>query len=156
MSSPAPNRKPRKNRKDKYAYRDKLPFMAKGRRSGRRRNPIWWNVKPSGEYEADYKTGREYATAFWRVSGGRPTCGIDLGEILFAMHDPARPKSDRWDGLSGIEVSFIRTISEIMDIVIALPALVREGPKRLQLRQDNSPRHSHRRKACADPAWPNA
>ena len=68
------------------------------------------------------------------MSGGRPICGIELGQILFAMHDPARPKSDRRDGLSGIEVGFIRTISEIMDIVIALPALVREGPKRVQLR----------------------
>jgi hypothetical protein len=119
-----PNHSNREPRKDEYAYRDKLPFM----RSTTFRAPNWWNVTPSGDYEIDCQTGQTYAAAFWRVSGGRPLCGIELGQILLAMHDPGRRKSEplRHNGLSGIEVGFIRTIGEIMDIVIALPALIRE------------------------------
>jgi hypothetical protein len=48
--------------------------------------------------------------------GGRGF-GLDLGEILFAMYDPQRSKSDRLDGLSGIEVGFIRAIGDIIDII---------------------------------------
>jgi hypothetical protein len=72
-----------------YAYRDKLPFVARNKSGGE----FWWNVTPSGEYEADYQTGKAYAVAFWRICGGRPTCGIDLGQILFAMHERPRPRT---------------------------------------------------------------
>jgi hypothetical protein len=73
-----------------YAYRDKLPFVARNKSGGE----FWWNVTPSGEYEADYQTGKAYAVAFWRICGGRPTCGIDLGQILFAMARAAAPTNE--------------------------------------------------------------
>ena len=100
-----------------YAYRNKLPFVAKAK-SG---SEFWWNVTPSGEYEDDYQTGRAYMVAFWSICGGRPTCGIDLGQILFAMHELPRPRTKAYrrhnglaGNLSGIEIGFIRTIGEIV------------------------------------------
>jgi hypothetical protein len=48
--------------RDRYAYRNKLPFVAKAKSGGE----FWWNVTPSWQYEADYQTGRAYAVAFWR------------------------------------------------------------------------------------------
>lgn len=132
----SPNR-----RKDEYSYRDELPFMARGRR------PSWWSVTPSGQYQIDYQTGRAYAVAFWRACGGRPACGLELGQILFAMHDPARRKSKRWDGLSGIEVGFIRTIGEIIDIATAVPVLVGQGPDRIQAGIAKTPHRSVRMSA---------
>jgi hypothetical protein len=111
-----------------YAYRNKLPFVAKAK-SG---SEFWWNVTPSGEYEADYQTGRAYAVAFWSICGGRPTCGIDLGQILFAMHERPRPRTKayrRHDGLSGIEVGFIRTVGDIVDMAVGVPVLVGLGPQ---------------------------
>jgi hypothetical protein len=111
-----------------YAYRNKLPFVAKAK-SG---SEFWWNVTPSGEYEDDYQTGRAYAVAFWSICGGRPTCGIDLGQILFAMHELPRPRTKayrRHDGLSGIEVGFIRTVGEIVDMAVGVPVLVGLGPQ---------------------------
>ena len=47
------------------------------------------------------------------------------------MHDPARRRSDRSDGLSGIEVGFIRTIGEIVDLATAVAVLTARGPRRL-------------------------
>ena len=111
-----------------YAYRDKLPFVARNKSSGE----FWWNVTPSGRYEADYQTGKAYAVAFWSICGGRPTCGIDLGQILFAMHERPRPRTKayrRHNGLSGIETGFIRTIGEIVDLAVGVPVLVGLGPQ---------------------------
>ena len=122
-------RRPKKD-EPSYAYRDELPFFV-NRRSAKN---AWWNVMPSGDYFADYKTGEEYAAAFWRVCGGRPTCGLDLGQILFAMHDPGRQRSDRYDGLSGIEVGFIRTIGQIVDIAVGVPVMVNQSRTGLRRR----------------------
>jgi hypothetical protein len=118
----------RANLERQYAYRDKLPFVARNKSGGE----FWWNLTPSGEYEADYQTGKAYAVAFWRICGGRPTCGIDLGEILFAMHERPRPRTKayrRHNGLSGIEVGFIRTIGEAVAIAVGVPVLVGLGSK---------------------------
>src|ERR1700722_20531279 len=126
----------RKIRNDLYAYREKLPFfVARARRTGPRLNP-WWNVSPTGDYGADYQTGAEYAAAFWRVCGKTGHAGDDLGQILFAMHAPGRKKSKRDDdGLSGIEIGFIRGIGDIIDIMKVLPVVVlavqKQKPKRL-------------------------
>lgn len=117
-----------KRRKDDYAYREKLPFIPRGR-SGVSNG--WWHVRPSGKFETDYETGQAYAAAFWRVSGGRPICGIEVGQILLAMHDPARRRSDRPDGLSGIEVGFIRTIGDIVDITTGTAVLAALDPNLL-------------------------
>lgn len=118
-----------KMRKDKYAYRNKLPFMS--RRTRALHHSSWWNVTPTGDYVADFQTGKEYATAFWRVCGGRPTCGLELGEILFAMHDRGQRRSHRWNGLSGIEIGFIRTIGTIIDLTTGAAVLAAYGPRRL-------------------------
>jgi hypothetical protein len=70
----------------------------------------------------------------WSICGGRPTCGIDLGQILFAMHERPRPRTKayrRHNGLSGIETGFIRTIGEIVDIAVGVPVLVGLGPEHL-------------------------
>jgi len=115
-----------------YAYRNKLPFVAKAK-SG---SEFWWNVTPSGEYEDDYQTGRAYAVAFWSICGGRPTCGIDLGQILFAMHELPRPRTKAYrrhnglaGSLSGIEIGFIRTIVKSLDMAVGVPVLVGLGPQ---------------------------
>ena len=56
-----------------YAYRNKLPFVAKAK-SG---SEFWWNVTPSGEYEDDYQTGRAYAVAFGAsAEADRPAASI--------------------------------------------------------------------------------
>jgi hypothetical protein len=120
----------RANLERQYAYRDKLPFVARNKSGGE----FWWNVAPSGEYEDDYQTGKAYAVAFWSICGGRPTCGIDLGQILFAMHERPRPRTKayrRHNGLSGIETGFIRTIGEIVDIAVGVSVLVGLGPEYL-------------------------
>jgi hypothetical protein len=115
-----------KKAKDLHAYRNQLPFF-KASATGRQ---AWWNVNPTGDYEADYQTGEEYALAFWKVTGGRGTCGLELGQILFAMHDPLRPKTDSPHGLSGIEIGFVRTIGVIIDFATSLPAFVDQVAKR--------------------------
>ena len=101
-----------KSRNDRYAYREKLPFVMRH---------TWWNVSPTGNYEADYQTGQEYAAAFWRVCGKTGFAGSDLAQILFAMHD--RKKSSGRNDLSGIEIGFIRGIGDIIDIMKVVPAL---------------------------------
>jgi hypothetical protein len=115
-----------------YAYRDKLPFVARNKSGGE----FWWNVAPSGEYEDDYQTGKAYAVAFWSICGGRPTCGIDLGQILFAMHELPRPRTKAYrrhnglaGSLSGIEIGFIRTIGDIVDMTVRVPVIVGLGPQ---------------------------
>jgi hypothetical protein len=115
-----------------YAYRDKLPFVARNKSGGE----FWWNVAPSGEYEDDYQTGKAYAVAFWSICGGRPTCGIDLGQILFAMHERPRPRTKAYrrhnglaGSLSGIEIGFIRTIGDIVDMTVRVPVIVGLGPQ---------------------------
>jgi hypothetical protein len=116
----------RNTRHDQYAYRRKLPFV------GNDKGGDWWNVTPSGRYEADYQTGKAYAVAFWRICGGRPNVGSDLGGILMAMHAPTRRRSQRHNGLSGIEVGFIRTIGEIIAITVGVPVLIGLGPERIR------------------------
>jgi hypothetical protein len=110
--------------KDPYAYRDRLPFVLPHSRGRAADRPTWWNVNPTGDYKTDFQTGKEYAVTFWKVCGGRSACGLELGQILFAMHDPLRPRSDRHDGLSGIEIGFIRTIGTIVDFAVQVPVIV--------------------------------
>jgi hypothetical protein len=122
----------RANLERQYAYRDKLPFVARNKSGGE----FWWNVAPSGEYEDNYQTGKAYAVAFWSICGGRPTCGIDLGQILFAMHELPRPRTKAYrrhnglaGSLSGIEIGFIRTIGDIADMTVRVPVIVGLGPQ---------------------------
>jgi hypothetical protein len=121
-------RKIRKSRKDLYAYRKKLPFFDRKRGT----SATWWNVSPTGNYETDYQTGQEYAAAFWRVSGTTGCAGSDLGQILLAMHEPSRKKSKRHNGLSGIEIGFIRGIGDIIDIMKVIPALAVQTRRQLR------------------------
>jgi hypothetical protein len=104
-----------------YAYRDKLPFTdRKAQGPG-----YWWSVNPTGDYQADYEVGRQYAMDFWRQCGAHGNFGLELGEIMFAMHRLERKRSGaRRDRLSGIEVGFIRTIGEIVVCLVGTPALI--------------------------------
>jgi hypothetical protein len=107
-----------------YAYRDNLPFVNRHQ---------WWSVSPTGDYQADYDIGRQHAMEFWRQCGTYGNFGIDLGQILFAMHGPKRKRSGRHDGLSGIEVGFIRTICELFVCLVGVPAfitIIKDLPKK--------------------------
>jgi len=115
--------------KSKYAYREKFPFMYRGRSSGIPRGcdyQIWWNVKPTGDYQADYDTGADHALTFWQVAGGRGGCSIDLAQIIFAMMEMCgkrpRLRGDKWGRqYSGIEIGFIRTICKLVELHTQLP-----------------------------------
>jgi hypothetical protein len=112
--------KPRRKR-DKYAYRNKLPFMMlDGQRAG------FWCVKPSGDYVRDFTTGREYALQFWKVCGKHCNMGLDLSEILLAIHDAKKQVRRRGVGrnLSGIEIGFVRTIGELFQASIFTTLMV--------------------------------
>jgi hypothetical protein len=120
------NARARKRRADRmYAYRNNLPFVNRKSLDGL----SWWSVVPTGNYQADYEVGRRHAMEFWRQCGTNGNFGLDLGQILMEMHSPKRKRSDRHNGLSGIEVGFIRTIGELMACLIGIPALVGSLPK---------------------------
>lgn len=68
-------RRPKKD-EPSYAYRDELPFFV-NRRSAKN---AWWNVMPSGDYFADYKTGEEYAAAFGACAAGDRRAGSTLAK----------------------------------------------------------------------------
>jgi hypothetical protein len=102
-----------------YAYRNNLSFMNRKARGSR-----WWNVSPTGDYQADYETGRQHAMEFWRQCGAMGTFGLDLSSILLAIQDLRKKRS-------GIEVGFIRTIGEIVGCLCGMPAFITSLPKRL-------------------------
>lgn len=132
------NRKSAKSFKDQYDYRKKLPFFVSTRKrlpKGVKRPDPWWNVSPTGDYGVDYATGQEYSAAFWRECGAR-NAGIDLGQILFAMH--ARKS------LSGIEVGFIRGIGDIISIMKIMPALVNALMKKPRGAKSKTPKITSR------------
>jgi hypothetical protein len=112
--------KPRRKR-DEYAYRNKLPFMMlNGQRAG------FWCVEPSGDYVRDYTTGRGYALQFWEVCGKHCNMGLDLSEILLAIHDAKKHVRRRGVGrnLSGIEIGFIRTVGELFQASVFTTLMV--------------------------------
>jgi len=121
----------KRSRRDEHAYRDQLPFMGK-------RGCGWWFVKPSGDYQRDYATGREYALQFWKVCGKHGNMGLDLSSILIGLHEAKRPrrrKGVRHDhNLSGVEIGFLRTIGDLFQASMYATVMVGIGPKRLAKR----------------------
>jgi hypothetical protein len=94
----------RSNAQQGSIARDQLPFT--GKRGGG-----WWCVKPSGDFQRDYATGREYALQFWIVCGKHGNMGLDLSSILIGIHGAKRPRRRYPSGklvdhnLSGVEDS---------------------------------------------------
>ena len=132
-STTSRRRMAKRSRRDEYAYRDQLPFVGK-KGSG------WWFVKPSGDYQRDYATGREYALQFWKVCGKHGNMGFDLSSILIGIHEAKRPRR-RYpsgkladDNLSGIEIGFLRTIGDLFQASMYATVMVGIGPKRLAKR----------------------
>jgi hypothetical protein len=120
-----------KNVSSLYEYRKQLPFMFKGRVLPDQRKSHWfthrWHVEPTGSYEADYKTGQEYAMTFWRVVGGRPQFGSDLSQIAIEMiqRQAVYGVGKKGRGMSGIEIGFLRTIGDLFDIAATIPLFIR-------------------------------
>jgi hypothetical protein len=103
--------------RDPYAYRRKLPFMGRTRHAS-----TWWDVSPTGNWNADFETGKKYAMTFWRVAGSRSSFGLDFGEIMFGMMVAETQRRH-----SGIEVGFIRTLGDLMGWLFQLPVVVGRG-----------------------------
>jgi hypothetical protein len=125
------------NHTTRRAYREQLPFLPQPV------NGCFWKVQPTGDYAADYETGRQYAMTFWKVCASRPNLGLDLSSILLSMIDEARPaegyiwKRPRAEAFprrrsSGIETGFLRMIGELLDLAMQVPALVKAGPKQIK------------------------
>ena len=63
-----------------------------------------------------------------RHAGVRP----ELGQILFGIIEARRPRTTKKpEGLSGIEIGFIRAIGEIVDLATMVPVIVAPGGKRI-------------------------
>ena len=60
----------------------------------------WWSVKPTGDYDADCRTGRKMGLEYLAYEASENSGGV-LGLIVAAM-----PRE-----LSGIEVSFLQLVS---------------------------------------------
>jgi hypothetical protein len=123
----------KRSNKDPYAYREKLPFMSKG--TG------LWNVSPTGDYQIDYQTGRQYALAYWRARSESPLgLGQELAYIIGHMIDTARPGKSEKHKLrqSGIEIGFVQTIGELIDAMDAATGLIANGPDRAKKRRIDS------------------
>jgi hypothetical protein len=134
-----------RRRTNEYAYRDKLPFIGKGHFFG------WWSVKPSGDYQRDFATGREYALQFWKVCGKHGNMGLDLSSILLAVCEVTRGRRRtgvRRSGVSGIEVGFLRTIGDLFQASMFATVMVGIGSKRLAKR-DLSRREGQQKSAAA-------
>jgi hypothetical protein len=125
-----------KKRSNEYAYRDRLPFV-NPKESG---SSFWWSVKPSGDYERDFATGREYALQFWKVCGKHASMGLDLSTILIALHKLKRPQHRYVTGkladhnLSGIEIGFLRTVGDLLQASMYATVMVGIGTERLAKR----------------------
>ena len=120
-------------RSNKYAYRDRLPFFNRNEKHP----SCWWSVKPSGDYQRDFATGREYALQFWKVCGAHGNMGLELSEVLLALHKTKRPRHRYVKGklvdhnLSGIETGFLRTVGDLLQASMYATVMVGIGAKRL-------------------------
>lgn len=88
----------------------KLPFVARRGKNGvpvdtlRNTDITWWHVKPTGDFQADCETGRQYAKEFLEYDFNQtgPSCLIDV----------IRDMPDRVTG-NGVEVGFMAVIGQL-------------------------------------------
>jgi len=84
-----------------------LPFFNAGELST-------WDVEPTGDYVADYETGRGYAVEFMKSCDGSVGWSTLLGRIVADMIR-AGPSGTFLDGhlkVSGVVIGFMRAIGE--------------------------------------------
>lgn len=90
--------------------RDSLPFFRKGTKT---RDISWWNVRPSGQWQSDLDTGKEFARAympFTQTAGGGPM----LGWIVDGMVKAARPQQGSSRVIDGIASGFLMEIANVL------------------------------------------
>jgi hypothetical protein len=99
------NRAPRRQKGKSQWERYPLPFFNRQKRS-------LWNVAPTGNYETDCKTGREYAIKFLESCDGTPCWAHLLPHIVGDMIRAGPVDKDGQGGSypGGIVVAFMLTI----------------------------------------------
>lgn len=103
-----------------HADRDALPFFSKG---GRGKPSNWWSVTQTGDYAADFATGRKYARAFLPMMT-KNVGPIALGWIIDAMA-AAGGSVKPYRTIDNVALGFINEIGDSLSSSIVALAVAR-------------------------------
>jgi hypothetical protein len=113
------------------AKRDALPFFSRGRRG---EPALWWNVRSTGDYWKDRRTGQSYAAAVMPLmahNGGPAMLSYVFGDMFKIVAKRRRKKGLNSEKLSGIEIGFITGLADLIvaglssTIACADPSIIR-------------------------------
>ena len=105
-----------------YAYRDQLPFLAKNPRAG----TSFWNVAADRRLCSGATRLAENSRLHSGAYAAARRCAASSSDrSCFEIIEARRPRTTKKpEGLSGIEIGFIRAIGEIVDLATMVPVIV--------------------------------